>query len=205
MTGSKAIGPFLGSAPTVRTGKVSARSGFKTKEGRETFDLLDELLRGLEDSPEYRAITEFGLSLINKDTTRDNLALARNLMADRSTQISKGLSRSLLNRGVVGSGFSSSQLLSANAQERSDLINNALMRAFSEKLQAGQLGAGLLSSNIGQKQNFAQILANYVSGLLGSGIAGQTQTYAVRQGSRDTQASNQFDLLNTMINNKEKF
>ena len=196
---SKSFGPFIGKAPIAGTGKVSVRSGFKAKEGADTYETLKSLLEGLDESPEYKAITDYGLALLSKDRIDENLGLAKNLIADRTAATSKGLSRSLIGRGVASSGIGSSALLSANSSERASLINDALARAFSENLAEDQTALGALSGNLGNKQNFAQILSNFVASLLSQGIQGQTSIYGARQGALNNQATNQFQFASQVL------
>ena len=202
MTGSKAFSPFLGKAPVAKTGKVKADTGFKTKEGGDTYKTLEELLAGLEDSPEYSAITDYGLALLTEDPLEKNLALADNLIADRTAARNKGLGRSLLSRGVGGSGFASSALLASDATTRSEVLRDALLRSSDEKARNGQTGLAALSGNLGTRSNFASLLGNYVASLLGQGLSGQAAAFGQKQNSLDNQSNNQFAvLLQAMKNN----
>lgn len=204
MTGSKAFSPFLGKAPVAKTGKVKADTGFKTEQGGDTYKTLEELLAGLEDSPEYSAITDYGLALLTKDTLGENLALADNLIADRTAAKNKGLGRSLLSRGVGGSGFASSALLASDAATRSELLRDALLRTSDEKARNSQTGLAALSGNLGTRSNFASLLANYVASILGQGLSGQAAAYGAKQGALNNQANNQFELIKSMIENSDK-
>lgn len=165
-----------------KTGKVKAREGFKTKEGKETYSLLADMLKGFEESPEAKALSEAGTELLLRDTLARNLGIADTMSANEIITQNRDLGRSLLSRGVSDSGFASSQMLASNNDIRSRFFNDAVVRSSQEEIAGKQTGMQLLQSLLGTKSNFADLLAGFTSSVLGAGIAGKASAYNAKVG-----------------------
>jgi hypothetical protein len=173
----------MGSGKT-KTGKVDVRTAIGQPEGQKTLGTLEELLAQFADSEEAQALSSAGTELLNRDTLSRNLGLAGNLIADQMAQQEKGLSRSLVGRGVGDSGFATSQLLGAGNQLRGNLLNEAVARSSQEEIQSKLAGSEIIKSLIGSKAGLAGLLSDYVANLLSAGTAGQASSFAARQGAR---------------------
>lgn len=174
------------SSPTTfkapKTGKVKANEGFKTKEGKNVYNLLNDLFAGFEGTDTAKALSTAGEELLLRDTLARNLGIADTMYADESSNANRDLSRSFLSRGVSDSGFASGQLLASNNNIRSKLLNDAVMRTSQEEIASKQLGGQLLEALLGTKTNFGNLLSQFTSSLLGAGISGKASAYNSKVG-----------------------
>jgi len=166
------------------TGRTSPETGLRTKEGTETYGDLNALYDEFSASPEADAISKAGMELLTRDTLARNLGLAHNLIADETASQQKGLSRSLLSRGVSDSGFATSQLLSSGNEISGKFLNDAVARSSQEELQGKLGGSELIKGLMATKTGLAGLLSDYVANLLGAGTAGQASNYGARQAGK---------------------
>lgn len=161
----------MGAGRGVKTGRTKPNEAFAVPQVNSVYDLLSQ-------QGDQNALGNAGTALLTEDPTKTNLGLANNLIANQSRQFNQGLTRSMVGRGIGNSGLASTAMATGNAGISGELINNALARSFSEKLQARQTGAGLLQA----KGGLNEMLANFVQNLVGAGISGQVSDYGARAG-----------------------
>lgn len=160
-----------------KTGSVKAGSGFNDPRGAETYDLLNKLVADFGESEEAKILFEQGQKFLLEDTLQKNLGIAKNVFADESAKSEKGLSRSLLSRGVSDSGFATSALNAGKNELRGSLYNTAIAKSSDDEFRNKTFGVDIIQALSDTKIGFTQLLANYVQSLLGGGIAGQAANY----------------------------
>ena len=163
---------------SVKTGRTKPDTAFGVPQVNSVYDLL-------KDQTDQNSLQKAGTDLLEVDPLDENLAVARNQITDQTDLFDRGITRSLVGRGIGDSGLATTAMAAGHGAISSELINNALARSFQEKLQARQTGAGLLQA----KGGLNELLASFIQNLVGAGISGQTQNYGARTGLAGAQAN----------------